>query len=85
MSKADKLRARFWGEPKPTDFTWKELLSLLKGYGYQEGQGSGSRVNFKNPLDSHRIKLHRPHPRNTLLPVQIQYVRDALLDAGVTE
>ena len=44
MSKFEKLVVRFLSRPK--DFTYNELIKLLKGFGYIEIQGAGSRVVF---------------------------------------
>lgn len=60
-AKDDKAVARL--KSLPVDFTWGELSSLLKGLGFEERQGSGSRVKFVGP-DKTIISLHKPHPRS---------------------
>ena len=60
MSKTEKLRERFFGSPK--DFTWDELTTLLRGYGYYPKEAAGSRVCFYNEEIDDSIKLHKPHP-----------------------
>ena len=62
MGKREKLIARF--KMIPADFKWQELTRLLKTLGYQEIQGSGSRVKFENGNADQMINLHRPHPGN---------------------
>jgi len=42
MAKKDKLLARLFSKPK--DFEWSELKALLKGLGFEEVGGTGSRV-----------------------------------------
>jgi len=70
LSKKDKLLARLLLSPK--DFTFEELITLLGSFGYyavKSGKTGGSRVAFSNGEDYFR--LHKPHPRNTLKPYQI--------------
>jgi len=69
MIKQEKLLIRFIS--KPTNFTYNELIRLLRGFGYEELQGSGSRVVFNNKQIIHNIKLHKPHPGNVLKRYQI--------------
>jgi hypothetical protein len=45
MSSAEKLLLRFLAQPK--DFTYSELKTLLASFGFEEEQGSGSRICFK--------------------------------------
>lgn len=76
MSKREKLIDRFLS--KPTDFTWKELLTVLNILGYEQistGSTSGSRVKFIH-REHPPIILHRPHPR----PVLKRYQLDAIID-----
>ena len=62
MGRRDKLIAKL--KTIPADFTWQELTALLKTLGYQEVQGSGSRVKFDNGNTDQMINLHKPHPGN---------------------
>ncbi len=62
MTKREKLIERFLS--MPSDFTYDELVSLLKVFGYQEknkGKTSGSRVKFESNLSPIPILLHKPH------------------------
>ncbi len=43
----DKLLERLRNRPK--DFRWEQLKTLLRGFGYEEERGSGSRRKFYNP------------------------------------
>lgn len=65
MAQMDKLIARFKSRPK--DFTYDEFKRLLKGLGFQEIQGSGSRVKFFHQEKNCIIQLHRPHPTPNLM------------------
>jgi len=74
MSKQEKLLERFLSQPK--DFTWNELIKLLKGFGYQQisaGKTGGSRVRFIHP-DYPPIILHRPHPKPILKRYQLEAI-----------
>ncbi len=64
MSRKDKLEKRLLG--LPSDFTWQELVKVLKIHGYQElkkkGKTGGSRRKFMD-AQKNIISLHEPHPR----------------------
>jgi hypothetical protein len=66
LSKKEKLAKRL--QSRPVDFTFYELITLLRSFGYSmevTGKTSGSRVAFANG-DGDYIRLHKPHPRNIL-------------------
>jgi hypothetical protein len=64
MSKQEKLLAKLLN--KQAGFTWPELVSLLKGLGFGQIEGEGSRVKFSNGNPQAMINLHKPHPGNEL-------------------
>ena len=72
MSRHDKLREKLLRKPK--DFTYNELKTLLKVYGFIESQGNGSRVKFINHETKQIISLHKPHPNNELKSYQIDEI-----------
>jgi hypothetical protein len=74
MSKQQKLIARLLN--KETAFSWQELTTLLKQLGYEQLEGSGSRVKFDNGDALAMINLHRPHPGNTLK----RYARELVIE-----
>jgi len=79
MSKHEKIIRRFLSKPK--DFSYKELKSLLHGFGYMEvktGRTSGSTVAFYNAETQHLIRLHKPHPKNILKRYQLDYIEHEL-------
>lgn len=83
MSRKDKLIARLKGRPK--DFTWDELVRLLKVLGYEEAKSAktgGSRRRFVHDTAA-MISLHRPHPRNELKGYQVDLVLDVLTKEGL--
>ncbi|MCW8802445.1 MAG: type II toxin-antitoxin system HicA family toxin [Candidatus Bathyarchaeota archaeon] len=81
MTKLEKLVSRFLTRPK--DFTYSELRRMLNGFGYNEIQGSVSRVVFSNASLKHRIKLQKPHPGNILKTYQIDLVLNELKSNGL--
>jgi hypothetical protein len=86
MSRQDKLLRRFL--TRPADFRFDEMSRLLKGFGYEEiksGKTAGSRVAFINKPSGHIIRLHRPHPGNTMKKYQIDLVEEALRAKGIIE
>ncbi len=83
MSKKEKLIRRF--TELPNDFTWQELKSLLKEFGYKEakiGNTSGSRARFTHQALP-PIILHRPHPGNEMKRYQLEQVRETLTNEGL--
>jgi len=79
MSSHEKLLERFLKLPK--DFTWDELRSLIKRYGYypnNKGKTSGSRVKFENEGSDIYLDLHKPHPGKILKPYQMIDILDFL-------
>jgi hypothetical protein len=82
LSKIEKLKKRLKGQP--VDFTFDELMTLMTHLGYSLsdlGRTSGSRVAFVKEDDY--IRLHRPHPQNTLKQYQILDLIDALKARGL--
>ena len=78
MGKKDKLLERL--SLQPTDFTFAELITLLGYFGYyivKAGKTGGSRVSFANDKRDY-IRIHKPHPRNTLKPYQVKNILFAL-------
>ncbi|MBE0648182.1 MAG: type II toxin-antitoxin system HicA family toxin [Bacteroidales bacterium] len=63
MSRHEKLKEKLLRLPK--NFTYDELVTLLKGFDYiEEGRkrASGSAVMFYNKELNDKIMFHKPHP-----------------------
>jgi len=78
MGQKEKLIKRL--KSKPKDFTFEEVETLLKYFGYvrnEKGKTSGSRVIF-SCKDRASILLHKPHPRKELLIYQIKQLIEVL-------
>ena len=83
MSRIEKLKARL--RLKPKDFTYAELVTLLKSFGYMEWKGGktgGSRRAFIHSTTRHVIHLHKPHPGNELRMYQVLEIIDELTKNG---
>ena len=83
MSKKEKLTQRFLS--RPVDFTFDELISLLRSMGYSmetTGKTSGSRMVFSDENGDY-IRLHKPHPRNVLKTYQINDIILNLKEKGL--
>lgn len=83
MSRRQKVLRRFLA--KPTDFTYDELTTLLRDYGYREmkgGKASGSQAAFIDENTKHIIRLHKPHPSKALKRYQIDDIERALTRKG---
>jgi len=83
LSKKDKLVRRLLS--RPTDFSFDELTTLLRSFGYSletGGKTSGSRTTFTN-ADGDYIRLHKPHPRNILKQYQVDDIVSNLTEKGL--
>ena len=79
MSKHEKLKDRFLRKPK--NFTYDELVSLLRGFGYieeQRGRTSGSAVAFYHKKTNDKIMIHKPHPQKEIKKYVIELVFEKL-------
>ena len=64
---------------------YDELRTLLYALNYIEdnkGKTSGSRVAFINNKTKHIIRLHKPHPDNTIKKYQISFIFEELKNQG---
>jgi hypothetical protein len=61
-------------------FKWSELVKLLKGLGFDQIEGDGSRVKF---IKSEQIiNLHKPHPQSEMKAYAVRQVRESLTEWG---
>ena len=83
MGQKQKLISRLLSNPK--DFTFEEAETLLKYFGFElsnKGKTSGSRVIFTGTGNS-CIRLHKPHPGNTLRNYQVKQIIEFLNQEGL--
>jgi len=79
MSKKDKLLKRFLS--LPADFSYAELVRLMKYLDYDEdqaGKTSGSATAFVNATTKHIVRIHKPHPRPELKGYQLRDIIEEL-------
>ncbi len=81
MGKREKRITRL--KKVPADFTWQELTAILKTLGYQQVQGSGSRVKFDNGNADQMINLHKPHPGNIVKRYALRQLIEKLEQGGL--
>ncbi len=82
MSKRQKALERILKSPPASDITWEELESALKGLGYKEIKGAGSRRKFVHPETKDLIICHKPHPSPHVGKGTVDDVADHLTRAG---
>lgn len=81
MTKKDKLIKRFLRIPK--DFTFDELVSLLRHLGFEmgnKGKTSGSRVEFINVELKISYFAHKPHPDKVVKTYVLRQLREFLIE-----
>ena len=74
---------RLQGSPK--DFTWDEATTLMKACGFKLFKNSGSARWWVHETTKQKVRLHEPHPQNTLLPYMVRELLEALKQAGAIE
>jgi len=81
MSKFTKALARLQSRPK--DFTWSELQTIMKHFGYHENKGGGSRRKFIHPATNAVVSLHEPHPQPQMKSYAIDIIIEHLNEGGL--
>jgi predicted RNA binding protein YcfA (HicA-like mRNA interferase family) len=72
MSKQEKALKRLAAVPK--DFTWSELVSLMKSLSYELQKAGGSGRKFVHTATKSTLFIHEPHPSKILKPYQVRDV-----------
>lgn len=80
MAKRNKLLTKL--AAGGNTFPWSELVTLMAQLGYEQQEMAGSRVRFYNASTQHMLRLHRPHPENTIKGGALKAVRQALKHEG---
>ncbi|MEI7597334.1 MAG: type II toxin-antitoxin system HicA family toxin [Bacteroidota bacterium] len=79
MSRQEKLLEKLL--KKPRNFTYDELVALLRGFDYVEenrGRTSGSAVAFFNSKTNDKIMIHKPHPQKEVKKYVLEIVIEKL-------
>lgn len=77
MSQKDKLIARLKKSPAPKDFTWDDLITIMRRAGFIESCKGGSHYMFEHTL-GHRFGMSKTHPSGILKKYQIEEAIRAL-------
>lgn len=77
MSKKAKLLERLFAHPTPKDFTWDELVSVMKRAGFSNRCSGGSHYTFEHE-SGYRFCISKTHPGGILKSYQVQAAKEAL-------
>ena len=80
MSKTDKQLQRLLTLPK--DFSWSELVAVMKKHNFDLYSSSGSGRKFMHKTTEVVCNLHEPHPNKILKPYALKIAINALKQSG---
>jgi hypothetical protein len=80
ISKKEKLLEKFLSKPLRRYLTFRELVSLFQGLGYELINKEGSRVALWNRATGDIFDLHQPHADDTLKLYVVKKVQEKLSD-----
>ncbi len=81
MSRKQKLLQNLRKNPPPTDFSWDDVVTLMKLCGFEELRNTGSRRKFVH-RNGVKVILHEPHPERVIKRYMIREILDGLRAAG---
>ncbi|MEM8494205.1 MAG: type II toxin-antitoxin system HicA family toxin [Planctomycetota bacterium] len=81
-SKHEKTRQRVFAQPTPANIRWSDIEAMLRHFGAEVTEGSGSRVRVD--LNGVLATFHRPHPQKEANRGTVRDVADLLRNAGAT-
>lgn len=85
MSRKEKLLEKLRAKPAPADFTWRELVRLMAGFGYILKKQNGSKRIFYNKSTGRLLSLHEPHPANVIKQYCVKDVVKHLVEIGAID
>lgn len=77
MSKKDKLLSKLRRNPKPKDFAWDDLVTLMKQHDFTADCQGGSHYTFEHS-SGFRFCISKTHPAGILKSYQIDATKVAL-------
>ena len=80
MAKKEKLLEKFLSKPLKRNLTFRDLVTLFQGLGYELVNKEGSRVAFWNKATGDILDMHQPHPDDTLKLYVLKKVQEKLKD-----
>lgn len=82
MSKKEKLLNKLCATPPPKDFTWEDMVTLMRRFEFKETCNGGSHYTFEH-TSGFRLCMSKTHPSGILKTYQIRDAKDALRQIGV--
>ena len=85
MSQSTKAVNRMCSTPTPADFEWRELVTVMKGFGFKLHTNNGSRRHFIGTIDGveRRFDCHEPHPSGIVKRYVIRELKEFLANLGL--
>lgn len=84
MSKSEKLYKRLFSNNPPTDFTWEELITVMRRIGFKESCCGGSHYIFEH-ISGYRFSISKTHPSGILKKYQVKAAKEAINSVGQKE
>lgn len=81
MAKRKKQLQRLFAVPPPKDFSWQELLTVMRAAGFSERCTSGSHYMFEH-TNGQRFRVVKTHPSGLLKQYQVSDAKEALILVG---
>ncbi|MCR5000936.1 MAG: type II toxin-antitoxin system HicA family toxin [Lachnospiraceae bacterium] len=83
MQKKEELIRKLTRKPSPTNFTIRELDSLMKKCGCKKFESSrGSGIGYLHEKSKRIVQFDGPHPGNELYRYQIKMIISFLREVG---
>lgn len=83
MSKRDKRIRRLFAIPSPKDFSWDELVAVMKAAGFSEYCDGGSHYTFEH-ASGFSFGMSKTHPSGILKRYQVENAKEALGVVGAS-
>jgi predicted RNA binding protein YcfA (HicA-like mRNA interferase family) len=81
MSRQQKRIAKLCAIPIPKDFTWDDLVSVMRSAGFKEYCSGGSHYTFEH-ASGFTFTASKTHPSGILKAYQVRYAKEALRTVG---
>jgi hypothetical protein len=81
MGKHQRILEAIFARPVRSNIVWTDIEALLRSYGAEISEGSGSRIRIV--LRGVRAVFHRPHPRKETDKGSVESMRRFLTEAGI--
>ncbi len=82
MSRKNKLLDKLCKNPRPKDFRWEDIVTLMQQAGFEVECDGGSHHMFEHRESGFRLSMSKTHPSGILKPYQIKAAIEALERVG---